>query len=38
MIVELAYLLERTPAELRQLDDRDLATLVAVIEERNAAR
>jgi len=36
MTCELAYLLRRTPNEIRALDERDLATLVDVIEKANA--
>lgn len=34
MIVELSIAVGRPPAELRQLDDEDLATMLAVLQER----
>jgi hypothetical protein len=35
-MIELALALGRSPAELRELDDRELATLVDVLEARHA--
>jgi hypothetical protein len=34
MIVELSLAVGRSPAELRELDDADLATMLDVLEER----